>query len=135
MLLPGGIRQPYTQNIAAVPVAGGHAALTARRLVFRTQYEELARPGLAPCLFPLGVRWESIFCEMKLGVEQLLGAEAEVNLAGFSLRFQLFATDFQTRQAPPLLMQPVRARHAFRWIEDSVLNSLPSAVQERIRDW
>ena len=57
---------------------------------------------------------ETIFCEIKLGVEQLLGAEAEVNLVGFSLRFQLFATEFETRQAPPLLMQPVRARHAFR---------------------
>src|SRR6201987_1199704 len=114
MLLPGRIRQPYTQIIACVPGGGGQPALTARRLVFRTQYQELARPGLAPCLLPLGVRWESIFCEMKLGVEQFLGAEAEVNLASFSLRFQLFATEFQTRQAPPLLMQPVRARHAFR---------------------
>src|ERR1700751_832901 len=113
MLLPGRIRQPYTQIIASVRVAGGHAALTARRLVFRTQYEELARAGLAPCLFPLGVRWESIFWEMKLGVEQLFGAEAEMNLAVFSLHFQLFATEFETRQAPPLLMQPVRARHAF----------------------
>jgi predicted Zn-dependent protease len=47
MLLPGRIRQPYPQIIAAVRVAGGHAALTARRLVFRTQYQELARPGLA----------------------------------------------------------------------------------------
>src|ERR1700756_4566556 len=112
MLLPGRIRQPYTQIIAAVRVAGGHAALTARRLVFRTQYQELARAGLAPCLFPLGLRWESIFCEMKLGVEQLLGAEAEVNLAGFSLRFQLLPTEFETSQAPPLLLQPVRDRRA-----------------------
>src|ERR1700746_1801196 len=113
MLLPGRIRQPDPQITAALRVAGGPAPLPARRPVFRTQDEELARPGLAPCLLPLGVRWESIFCEMKLGVEQLLGAEAEMNLAGFSLRFQLFATEFQTRQDTPLLMQPVRARHAF----------------------
>src|ERR1700739_5154546 len=104
MLLPGRIRQPYTQIIAAVPVAGGRAALTARCLVFRTQYEELARPGLAPCLLPLCVRWESIFCEMKLGVEQFLGAEAEVNLGSFSLRFQLVPTAFVLCQAPSLVL-------------------------------
>src|ERR1700752_1293517 len=107
MLLPGRIRQPYPQIIASVPVAGGHAALTARRLVFRTQYEELARPGLAPCLFPLGVRWESIFSEMKLGVEPFLGAEEEGNLRSFSLRFEpggLFVSRATIFLALPILV-------------------------------
>jgi hypothetical protein len=33
---------------------------------------------------------ESVLCQMKLGVEQLLGAEAQANLVGFALRFPLF---------------------------------------------
>src|SRR5262249_48224408 len=67
--------------------------------------EELVGPRLAPCLFPLGVRLESVLCQMKLGVEQLLRAEAQGNLAGFALRFPLLQTVFETSQTPPLLMK------------------------------
>jgi len=42
---------------------------------------------------------------MKLGVEQLLRAEAQGNLVGLALRFPLLQTVFETSQAPPLLMK------------------------------
>jgi hypothetical protein len=52
---------------------------------------------------------ESILGQIKLGVEQLLRAEAQANLVGFALRFPLFETVFETSQAPPLLMKLIGA--------------------------
>src|SRR5215469_3187750 len=105
MLSHSRIGQSHAQTVAAVRITGGHASLTPGRLVLRTEDEELVGPRLNPCLFPLGVRLESVLCQMKLGVEQLLRAEAQGNLVGLALRFPLLQTVFETSQAPPLLMK------------------------------
>jgi hypothetical protein len=102
-------------------VRDGDTALAPGRLVLRAQNEELVRPGLSPCLLPLGVRWKSVFFQMKLGVEQLPRAEAQAHMAGFSLCFQLLKTAFQTGQAPPLLVKLLRARLAFPEPGDDLL--------------
>jgi len=113
MLPHSRMGQSHPQTVAAVLIPGGHAALAPGRLVLRTEDEERVGPRLPPCLFPLGVRLESVLGQMKLGVEQLLRAEAQGNLLGFALRFPLLQTLFETSQAPPLLMKLMGAGPVF----------------------
>src|SRR5215471_4480852 len=107
-----GVGQAQTQRVTAIFAAPGDAALTPGGFILRAQNEELIRAGFGPGLLPFGVAGETGFSQVKLSVKQLLRAEAHADTTCFAVGFQLLQTQFQSRQAPSLLMPWVRARDA-----------------------
>jgi len=104
------VRDPEAQRQRAIGFDGGDAALAPRRLVLAADDEELVDARRLPVAVPLGVAPVTVAREIELGTEQAARAEAQPDTAGDVIALQAAKPRLKRCQAPPLLMQRVRAR-------------------------